>query len=80
MPGLGHYIHTYEGDGDVLPSFEGEPVPVIIDVDDIDYFTSSIWNSLDEGNKVSLYVCFTDLATGQRDVRLVNKNTPMRSV
>ena len=72
--GLGHFIHTYVCDGNpVIPTFQGEPERVAIP-DDIDTFTDEIWNSLDEENKISLYVRFIDLKTGESTDRLVNKN------
>lgn len=71
--GEGHFIHTYMGDGDPLPSFEGEPV--LVDISgDIDTFTELVWNNLDQDNKVSLFVRYIDIATGKYDSRIVNKN------
>ena len=72
-PGMGHFIHTYQGDGNPLPSFEGEPTPVDI-CGDIDSFTDLVWNSLNEDNKVSLFIRFIDIATGEYETRIVNKN------
>ncbi len=72
-PGLGHFIHTYQGDGNPVPSFEGEPTPVTLS-GDIDTFTGKVWNALNEGNKVSLFVRYIDLATGKYETRIVNKN------
>lgn len=71
--GEGHFIHTYMGDGNPLPSFEGEPVPVAIE-GDIDAFTSFVWENLNEDNKVSLFVRYIDIATGAYESRIVNKN------
>ena len=71
--GLGHFLHTYQCDGSPIPSFEGEPTPVTIE-GDIDAFTSSLWESLNQDNKVSLFVRYIDLATGQAQTRIVNKN------
>ncbi len=71
--GCGTFLHTYDGDGDPLPSFEGEPTPVEID-GDISAFTRKIWNSLNEDNKVSLFVRYIDIATGEYETRIVNKN------
>ncbi|SKB95764.1 IMP cyclohydrolase [Lachnospiraceae bacterium] len=71
--GEGHFIHTYMGDGNPLPSFEGEPERVVID-GDIDTFTQNIWESLNSDNKVSLFVRFIDIATGKYETRIVNKN------
>ncbi len=73
VAGQGHLIHTYLGDGDPVPSFEGEPVPVTID-GAIDDFTAALWASLNEDNKVSLFVRYIDLATGEAETRIVNKN------
>ena len=71
--GEGHFIHTYMGDGNPLPSFEGEPVLVDIP-SDIDEFTDGLWNSLNEDNKVSLFVRFIDLESGKTQTKIVNKN------
>ena len=73
LAGVGHFIHTYVCDGDPIPTFQGEPERVALG-NDIDEFTSSLWNALDEDNKISLYVRFTDLATGEEENRLINKN------
>ena len=71
--GLGHFIHTYVTDGNPIPTFQGEPERVAIP-DDIDAFTATLWNALNEDNKISLYVVYTDLATGEAEERLINKN------
>ncbi|MDD2958353.1 MAG: IMP cyclohydrolase [Lachnospiraceae bacterium] len=71
--GEGHFIHTYMGDGNPLPSYEGEPTLVEI-TGDIDTFTDKVWTSLDEENKVSLFVRFLDYASGTYETRIVNKN------
>ena len=73
VPGEGHFIHTYMHDGDPLPSFEGEPKRVKIS-GDLDTFTKEVWDSLNEENKVSLFVRFIDLETGKYETRIVNKN------
>ncbi len=73
IAGEGHFIHTYQGDGDPLPSFEGEPVLVEM-ADSIDAFTDLLWRSLNEENKVSLFVRYIDLADGNYETRIVNKN------
>lgn len=71
--GEGHFIHTYMGDGNPLPSFEGEPT--LIDIpDDINQFTDMLWNSLNDDNKVSLFVRYIDIETGKFDTKIVNKN------
>ena len=71
--GLGHFIHTYVCDGNPIPTFQGEPERVAMD-DDIDAFTTALWNALDAENKISLYVRYTDLETGAVESRMVNKN------
>ena len=73
IKGLGHFIHTYVCDGDPIPTFQGEPERVAVP-DDIDAFTNDIWENLDSANKISLYVRYTDLATGKQKYRLINKN------
>ena len=73
LPGLGHFIHTYVTDGNPIPTFQGEPERVAVP-DSIDEFTDSLWNALDENNKISLYVRYTDIGTGAYDERLINKN------
>lgn len=73
--GEGRFIHTYMHDGNPLPSFEGEPKAVCID-GDIDSFTRMIWESLNEENKVSLFVRFIDIESGEYESRIVNKNQP----
>lgn len=73
VAGEAHFIHTYMGDGNPLPSFEGEPKPVEIP-DDIDDFTNLLWESLNQDNKVSLFVRFIDIETGKYESRIVNKN------
>lgn len=71
--GEGHFIHTYQGDGNPLPSFEGEPKLVDIS-DDIDEYTEKLWKSLNEENKVSLFVRYIDIETGNYETKIVNKN------
>lgn len=71
--GLGHFIHTYKCDGDPIPSYEGEPTPVSIE-GDIDAFTASLWENLNEDNKVSLFTRFINPETGKAETRIVNKN------
>ena len=73
LPGVGRFIHTYMGDGNPLPSFEGEPEKVAIS-GDIDTFTKNVWESLNEDNKVSLFVRFINIADGTYETRIVNKN------
>jgi IMP cyclohydrolase len=71
--GLGHFIHTYVCDGNPIPTFQGEPERVKI-LNDIDEFTKTIWENLNVQNKISLYVRYTDLATGNVENRMINKN------
>ena len=73
VPGLGHFIHTYIGDGSPLPSFEGEPEQVEL-MNDIDAFTDCVWTSLNESNKISLFVRFVNLTTGKAESRILNKH------
>ena len=71
--GVGHFIHTYMGDGNPLPSYSGEPKTVEIS-GDIDEFTNNLWTNLNEENKVSLFVRYIDITTGKYETRIVNKN------
>ncbi|MGN0474920.1 MAG: IMP cyclohydrolase [Acutalibacteraceae bacterium] len=72
--GQGHFIHTYKCDGNPIPSYEGEPTWVTIDTDSIDEFTDTVWNNLNEDNKVSLFTRFINLETGEVETKIVNKN------
>ena len=72
--GLGHFLHTYVCDGNpVIPTFQGEPERVSIPAD-IDAFTQELWTNLDENNKISLFVRYTDLITGDFQQRIINKH------
>ncbi|MEG1458620.1 MAG: IMP cyclohydrolase [Acetivibrio sp.] len=71
--GEGHFIHTYQGDGTPLPSFEGEPKPIHIP-NDIEFFTRHLWESLNYENKVSLFVRYIDIEEKTQESRIVNKN------
>jgi IMP cyclohydrolase len=71
--GIGHLIHTYNGDGNPLPSFTGEPTEVAVE-GDIDTFTKTLWNALDETNKVSLFVRYENPLSGDMETRILNKN------
>ena len=73
IAGMGHFIHTYVCDGNPIPTFQGEPERVAIP-NDIDEFTKTIWENLNESNKISLYVRYTDLETGKEENRMINKN------
>lgn len=72
LAGLGHFLHTYACDGNPLPTFQGEPERAVIP-NDIDAFTKEIWEGLNEQNKISLYVRYTDLKTGTVENRMINK-------
>lgn len=74
LAGEGRFIHTYQGDGDPLPSFEGEPERIGIEDADIDSFARGIWDSLNEENKVSLFVRYIEIETGKWESRIINKN------
>ena len=74
IAGVGHFLHTYNCDGNPIPTFTGEPERIALH-GDIDSFTKEIWENLNEQNKISLYVRFTDLATGKCENRMINKNT-----
>ena len=74
LAGEGRFIHTYQQDGDPLPGFEGEPTRVAVDGEDIDSFAKGIWESLDEENKVSLFVRYIEIETGRYESRIINKN------
>ncbi len=76
VPGIGHFIATYKGDGSPLPAFEGEPQPVVIP-DGIEAVLDRYWSALDNGNKVSLMAKFIDVETGASDIRIVNKHGSM---
>ena len=71
--GQGHFIHTYKCDGNPLPSFEGEPKLIEVS-DNMDEFCDMLWNSLNEDNKVSLFVRYIDIETGKYTSKIVNKN------
>ena len=74
LPGLGYFLHTYVGDGNPIPTFQGEPERMAL-ADDIDEMTDRLWKALDADNKISLYVRYTDLKTGKADARIINKNS-----
>lgn len=74
VPGLGHFIHTYVTDGNPIPTFQGEPERVDI-ADDIDIYTGMLWTSLNKDNRVSLFVRYTDIESGEYEQLIVNENT-----
>lgn len=71
--GIGHFIHTYEHDGNPLPTFQGEPRRITVP-DSIEEFMDDIWDNLNEQNKISIYVRYIDLKTGKVNSKLINKN------
>ena len=73
LPGVGHFLHTYVTDGNPIPTFQGEQERVAIS-DDIDTFAAALWESLNEANKISLFVRFTDLASNTFTQRIYNKH------
>lgn len=73
LPGIGHFIHTYNCDGDPIPTFTGEPERVCLQ-NDIDDFSDSLWAALNADNRISLYVRFADLKAGSEETRIINKN------
>lgn len=73
--GEGRYIHTYQGDGNPLPSFSGEPVKVSLETEaGLEEFADKLWNSLNEENKVSLFVRFIEISSGKYQEKIINKN------
>ena len=73
VAGEAHFIHTYMGDGNPLPSFEGEPT--LVDVpNDMNEFAETVWNSLNEENKVSLFIRYINIADGTYETKIINKN------
>ena len=73
VAGEAHFIHTYMHDGNPLPSFEGEP-KLVEAMDNMEEFADLLWNSLNEENKVSLFVRYIDIETGNYETQIVNKN------
>lgn len=73
IPGVGHFLHTYRCDGNPIPTFEGEPERVAIR-GDLNSFADEVWSSLNEANKISLYVRFTRLSDGSVQEKILNKN------
>jgi hypothetical protein len=74
IAGEGRFIHTYAQDINPLPSFEGEPKWVEIGDEDIDTFANMVWENLNEDNKVSLFVRYIDIESGEYESRIINKN------
>lgn len=74
LAGVGHFLHTYVCDGDPIPTFQGEPERVAIPQGSLEEFARLLWDNLNEANKISLYVRFTDLASGACQETIVNKH------
>ncbi len=72
--GVGHFIHTYESDGSPLPSFEGEPRRVSVAAPDAETLAEELWLALNEDNRVSLFVRYIDLETGEDETSIINKH------
>ena len=73
LAGEGRFIHTYTGDGNPLPSFEGEPERVTLDAPNAEALAEQLWEALNEDNKVSLFVRYTDLESGEYTQVIKNK-------
>ncbi|MFH1512669.1 MAG: IMP cyclohydrolase [Bacillota bacterium] len=78
QPGEGHFISTYVTDGNPLPGFRGEPVPVALGAEPADIFNRVLWNALDAQNRVSLFVRSISLQTGETQTRIVNEHGSIR--
>ena len=72
--GKGYFLHTYLSDGNPIPSFTGDPETIAIDNGDADSIADAIWNGLNADNRVSLWVCTRDLATGETQQKIINRN------
>ena len=75
LAGVGHFLHTYVCDGNPIPTFQGEPERIAME-NDMDAFVKTLWENLNEDNKISLFVRYTDLATREYEQRILNKHTP----
>jgi len=73
IKGQGRFLHTYVCDGNPIPTFTGEPERVAIS-GDIDEFTVMLWDNLNQDNKISLFVRYTNIKTGETQQRILNKN------
>ena len=73
VAGEAHFIHTYMHDANPLPSFEGEP-KLVDTMDDMDAFGDMVWNSLNEDNKVSLFIRYINIEDGSVQSKIYNKN------
>ena len=75
MAGTAHFIHTYQGDGNPLPSFEGEPERIALEWADAKTFADVLWENLNEDNKVSLFVRTINIADGATDTVIINRHS-----
>ena len=73
LAGEGRFIHTYMGDGNPLPSFEGEPERVVLDAPSAEALAEQMWNALNPDNKVSLFVRYINLEDGTEQQVIRNK-------
>ena len=74
LAGQGHFLHTYMEDGNPLPSCQWEPEQVDIVSDTAADFAELLWASLNEDNKVSLFVRYIDRKSGQWESVIKNKH------
>jgi IMP cyclohydrolase len=74
LPGVIHMIHTYETDGNPIPSFKGEPKTFVMEKESFDDFSDHLWEALNDDNKVSLFTRQIDLETGETQTHIYNKN------
>ena len=72
--GKGYFLHTYLSDGNPIPAFTGDPETVAIDDGDVNSIAEALWNGLNADNRVSLWVCTRDLATGSMEQKIINRN------
>ena len=73
VKGRGHFLHTYLCNGDPLPFFLGEPKCVFVEDTPIDAFADSVWEALNEQNKISLFVRYINMRTGEKQTVIKNK-------
>jgi len=72
-PGFGHCITTYQGDGNPLPPFEGEPYLLPL-AGDADAIADGFWQALNQENRVSLAVKTIAPLSGTSRTILRNKH------
>ena len=71
-PGIGHYLHTYQGDGDPLPAFSGEPEEVLLPAQTEKRLARSLFEALNRDNRIALCLVLRDLSTGRTETEIVN--------